>query len=683
MFQKLKANKAGKKAKTAAAENVESLETAENEEGTEGLETSGNEAGEESLGVAETAEMADVAEVTDTIVKTKAIGKKGKKKGKKDKKTINKEIIAKKLLEIINAEGNDKGNKKGFPIHFRFIASKIIVSFGVAVALMAICMLFFAARVSSFNSQYEEVLDNLKKINYIRENSEGQARRFNTLCMQQVNIEESGEDVILQTMNEYLDDVSESIDDSEAYADNRARIETMRKDLDSYTEIVEELFASGDGTKYPKLDTNTKILVESTHQYNGNIASVALDLLVLELNRSADIQEEISSNYRVMILIAAVIFILTIAISIVLCLALTRSIVGPINKLKKEIMLVADGDLSRDALVIQSKDETRALTNAFNAMSENLKNIMHHVSVVADELEDSSKIVSQSIIENERGSDGVVEAIEHMTEQMDAQSAESESTMNQIHEMNNVSERIRESLDQINDNAVISMEQASDGTELIEQYSSQLAQVNEVMSQVAKVANALTGSTQEMNVILRSITEISSQTRLLSLNASIEAARAGDAGRGFAVVATEIGNLANDTQVATSKITDIINTVQNNVLNMTTSMDIGLEQLQKSNSMAGQTKDSFRQIADTTGVVSASIEEITSEMALLTDLVEKVVVSMEHMDKSIDANKDSTYDISALVTEQNANLNNISTSAQTLTKQSADLHELLSQFKLV
>ena len=115
---------------------------------------------------------------------------------------------------------------------------------------------------------------------------------------------------------------------------------------------------------------------------------------------------------------------------------------------------------------------------------------------------------------------------------------------------------------------------------------------------------------------------------------------------------------------------------------MTESMNTGMEQLEKSNTMAEQTKESFRQIADTTSMVSASIEEITSEMQLLTDLVEQVVSSMEEMDKSIDANRDSTYDISALVTEQNANLNNIGVSAQTLIQQSADLHQLLAKFKL-
>ena len=579
-------------------------------------------------------------------------------------------------------EKESKTKKKGFSVRFKYIASKIIVSYGIAIALMAVCMIFFVFRANSFNTQYEEVLSNLKKLNYIRENAQSQSGHFMSLCITEENIEKSGEDVILENMNLYLDEVSASIGDDEKYKVNQSRILTIRKQLDPYTECVKAIFAAGGGTNYPAFSQETRELIEATYDYNSNIANYALDLLVLELERSMDIQDEISANFHAMIVTVIGFFVGTLIVSIILCISLTRSIVGPVNRLKKEIMLVADGDLSRDSLAVTTKDETKALTDAFNAMTENLKNIMNHVSSVAVELDDSSQMVSQSIAENEKGADGVAEAIEHMTQQMAAQSMESEKTVNQVREMNHVSERIRGGIDQINGNAVISMEQAGDGTELIEEYSTQLAQVNTVIAQAAELTNKLTSSTKEMNEILKSITDISNQTRMLSLNASIEAARAGEAGRGFAVVATEIGNLANDTQVATSKITDIIKTVQSDVLNMTESMNTGMEQLEKSNTMAEQTKESFRQIADTTSMVSASIEEITSEMQLLTDLVEQVVSSMEEMDKSIDANRDSTYDISALVTEQNANLNNIGVSAQTLIQQSADLHQLLAKFKL-
>ena len=65
----------------------------------------------------------------------------------------------------IEKENKMKGERGG-SLRFKHIASKIIISYGIAIALMAVCMIFFVSRANSFNTQYEEVLSNLKKLNY-------------------------------------------------------------------------------------------------------------------------------------------------------------------------------------------------------------------------------------------------------------------------------------------------------------------------------------------------------------------------------------------------------------------------------------------------------------------------------------------------------------------------------------
>jgi len=92
----------------------------------------------------------------------------------------------------------NKTKERKCSIRFKYIASKIIVSYGIAIALMAVCMLFFVSRANSFNTQYEEVLSNLKKLNYIRESAQSQSGHFMSLCITEKNIEESGEDVVLE-----------------------------------------------------------------------------------------------------------------------------------------------------------------------------------------------------------------------------------------------------------------------------------------------------------------------------------------------------------------------------------------------------------------------------------------------------------------------------------------------------
>ncbi|OYO90891.1 hypothetical protein CG709_13010, partial [Lachnotalea glycerini] len=172
-------------------------------------------------------------------------------------------------------------------------------------------------------------------------------------------------------------------------------------------------------------------------------------------------------------------------------------------------------------------------------MSNSLKDIIRKVYSMSQEIENSTKVVTESVTENTNGSVRISEAIDAMSLRMNEQKSESDSAMNRVYEMENISGKITQSADRIENRADQSMQMAEKGNDNIDQYVRQLSNVNNVMDQVASVATKLSDSTKEMNAILNSITEIASQTNLLSPKASIEAARAGEAGRGGAEEAAE------------------------------------------------------------------------------------------------------------------------------------------------
>ena len=105
----------------------------------------------------------------------------------------------------------------------------------------------------------------------------------------------------------------------------------------------------------------------------------------------------------------------------------------------------------------------------------------------------------------------------------------------------------------------------NNGHDNIEAVSSKMNQINNTILELEKDVSTVGESMTEINNITDIIGDISSQTNLLALNASIEAARAGEAGKGFAVVATEIGNLANMSSEATSKIAGLIQKISQQV----------------------------------------------------------------------------------------------------------------------
>jgi len=269
-----------------------------------------------------------------------------------------------------------------------------------------------------------------------------------------------------------------------------------------------------------------------------------------------------------------------------------------------------------------------------------------------------------------------------MSQLMAHQNEMAGDTLRQVADMESVTGRISTGVKRIRENADVSMERAQKGSTDIEQYTNQLSEVNQIMNQLSGVASELNTSTQEMNTIIESIANISSQTTLLSLNASIEAARAGQAGRGFAVVATEIKKLADDTQAAANRIGSIIEQVQGNVEEMTVKMQAGLTQLDKSNELARVTQGSFGDIREGTLVVNEDVQNIVSYMDEMSGIVEYVTKSVKGITDAIEQNVSMTTEISKTVESETESLQEVKESAGNLETLAQELHAAVLEFKL-
>lgn len=562
------------------------------------------------------------------------------------------------------------------------IAKKLLSVFGITMTVMLIMMIVFIMKVWKFNLQYQEMLENVYKVNYIKTESLAQPNRMMSVCIGQKEIEESGEIVIAYTMMQYLAEVSESIGDDSDFQGNQGMVSAIKEPLVQYVALINQIAEKGENGRFPPLESEVSDIIQQMFQVNATISTYCGNLIAMELDRSQVLQQRISTDFESMIIIMVVIFFLVLFLGMLLCINVIRNITSQIRKLNKEIIIVADGDLSRENISVRTNDEIKDLAEAFNHMSGGLREIISKVISVADEIDHSAQIVSKSVAENSKGSIGIAEAIDDMSILMSRQDEESVQAIQYVSRMGSVSKQISEGMKSINHNADISLERAEKGSTNIDQYVLQLSQVNGIMKQMADVANNLNTSTQEMNTILDSIVAISNQTSLLSLNASIEAARAGEAGRGFAVVATEIRKLAEDTQTATGRINTIIEKVRDDVICMTEKMLDGLQQLEKSNQIANVTKESFHEIKEGNVIVNQDIATITKNIQDMDEMVEKVIASVKSIGRSITENANTTTDIASTVAEETANLEEVTAIASTLENLAGDLHQTIMKFKL-
>ena len=190
-------------------------------------------------------------------------------------------------------------------------------------------------------------------------------------------------------------------------------------------------------------------------------------------------------------------------------------------------------------------------------------------------------------------------------------------------------EYVTKASESIGENTNDATEAIREGRENITRLIKQSAISEEAGKGVIQEVEGLKASTEQMETIVSLIQSVASQTSLLALNASIEAARAGDAGRGFAVVATEISNLAAQTQNATGNINELIAGISKEIGEVVTAINSLVESNKIQNESANITSESFDRIVESAGRIRTNSEELSDVVTKLASANNEIVESIQ------------------------------------------------------
>ena len=385
--------------------------------------------------------------------------------------------------------------------------------------------------------------------------------------------------------------------------------------------------------------------------------------MAIKMNES-EMDETVNSLLKLLITICIITLIIGAAIIWIFVMSISKSI----NNVKQFASVLASGDFTIDKIKnmfennkdvitkisdgsVQVSETSNGLANMANELSNQFNSIQGNISGVNDAMMSSGAATEQ-----------VNASVEEVNASVHQLAAETEKTSTEATDIKTRARDIERESKQAYDYAI----------SIAEQREADLVEANEK----AKVVD-------QIGTLADTIAEIADQINLLSLNASIEAARAGDAGKGFAVVASEINKLASSTSEAVDQIRDTIECVQEAFGTLSNSSGELLTFIKET---VTPDYDKFvtvaKQYGDDAGAFGDSSENIAQ-------MVENIRASMEEVSKAIQNIAESTQDTADLSSRVNDSVmvaaDVVSNVNEMTTKQEAvagTLEEIVGRFKL-
>ena len=323
-----------------------------------------------------------------------------------------------------------------------------------------------------------------------------------------------------------------------------------------------------------------------------------------------------------------------------------------IEALLRDISGAAEGDLTKQAAV--AGDITGAIAESFNTMIIELRRVISQVH-------DATLHVSSAANE-------IQLTTEHLAEGSENQSAQIVDTSSAIEEMAVSIQQVSENAGQAAQVAEDALQSALGGAEAVKKTVDGMNSIRAQVQETSKRIKRLGESSQEIGEIVQLIGDIADRTSILALNASIQAAMAGDAGRGFAVVAEEVERLAERAADSTKKIATLIQSIQSDTHEAVSAMENTTLEVVGGSTLAAEAGDRL-----------ARIEGVSKQLA---ELIQSISMASNQQARGSEAVAKSMSEISGVTQQTAAGAMQAAASISNLATLADDLRDSMGRFTL-
>jgi methyl-accepting chemotaxis protein len=379
---------------------------------------------------------------------------------------------------------------------------------------------------------------------------------------------------------------------------------------------------------------------------------------------------------------AMIIFAVVVVASSIGVFVIARSISKGIKGTKERLDVLATNDLSATVPETKARDEIGQMSRSFGKMQQNLRTVITTLYAQSDELAESCESMSAATTQASES----METIKNAAGELAATATQTAGDVENIaSDMNRLDAIMGDSVDSTKALAEASdliRRASAEGMKIVENLTSVNNDCVAAFDSIFEGIASVEGSANRISDASELISSIAGQTNLLSLNASIEAARAGDAGRGFSVVAEEIRKLSDESEQNVSTINSLLDELQANTRSAIDKSEMVKGFVEAQNESVAKTRESFE------GIVAA-IDDVNKAVSLLSEVNSRLSQGFEgignlvsNLSAASEENAATAEELSATSDMVARNVEALGSTEAQIDRAAAALTEIVKKFKM-
>lgn len=394
--------------------------------------------------------------------------------------------------------------------------------------------------------------------------------------------------------------------------------------------------------------------------------------------------KEIYASLNLITMIFTVAILVILVIAVIGCLLVSRGIAKSIRNSMDVVKQISEGNLNVEIeqSMLDRKDEAGALSCNTQTLIDSLSAMIGKISNNTMTLNASSEEMNAAAGQAGNAVGNINDDLHNMLTGAVEQTGNAQNIKNSIHNMNIHLEKTLGEVDHLSDETKAMLDARNDVDKSLNQLDASNQDVMTEVENIQKQTQQNNESVEKIIAAVSYISDIADQTNLLSLNASIEAARAGETGKGFAVVAEEIGKLANQSNEASTEISELVNLLSYNSSQTMDIMDSVQDAMNDQTKKLVETANIFKQLQEHVSHVADGVDVIRDATVQLGKETDEIGKDIKNLSDIAQRNEDTVKGTISFSDEVLDTVNSVTEMSTEVSSSANDMAGVVSHFRM-